>query len=254
MERIRKPFQGVGNIILFNWHFYLLSIASLLLLILSYHFLDDRLNLYATILFFLISGTTFISLLVSFYVYDQSGLYKLKWLDTLQLDECNTIVNIHAGFDETSILLKGRYINSELVVFDFYNPVKHTEVSIKRARKAYSSFPGTIAISADRLPLKECSIDKIFVIFSAHEIRNEKERIHFFKELHRSLKPAGKIIVTEHLRDSLNFLAYNIGALHFYSRSTWLKTFDSAQLRIEKEIKITPFVTTFFLEKHGTSY
>jgi hypothetical protein len=59
--------------------------------------------------------------------------------------------------------------------------------------------------------------------------------------------------VTEHLRDPANFLAYTIGFLHFHSRRTWLDTFQSAGLRVEREVKTTPFVTTFFLAKDGNS-
>ncbi|MEO7045031.1 MAG: methyltransferase, partial [Ferruginibacter sp.] len=97
------------------------------------------------------------------------------------------------------------------------------------------------------------SIDKIFTILSAHEIRDDKERVSFFEELHRVLNSTGQIIVTEHLRDTANFLAYNIGFFHFHSKATWLKTFQLSGFQIVNEIKITPFITTFILEKNGTT-
>ncbi len=81
----------------------------------------------------------------------------------------------------------------------------------------------------------------------------KKERINFFKELLRISKPSAKIILTEHLRDLPNFLAYNIGFFHFLPRHYWNKTFRESGLKICKQIKITSFVTTFILEKHGTS-
>ena len=93
----------------------------------------------------------------------------------------------------------------------------------------------------------------VFVILAAHEIREEQERIQFFKELRRIVKSKGSIYITEHLRDIPNFLAYNIGFFHFYTRSTWLKTFQKAALNVEKEIKITPFISTFILSKNGSS-
>jgi hypothetical protein len=64
----------------------------------------------------------------------------------------------------------------------------------------------------------------------------------------RVLKLNGKIIVTEHLRDFPNFLAYTIGFFHFHSKKTWKKTFQEADLKVSEEIKITPFLTTFILE------
>lgn len=75
----------------------------------------------------------------------------------------------------------------------------------------------------------------------------------FFNELKRILKPKGEIVITEHLRDVSNFLAYNIGFFHFYSKSTWLKIFKSAELNMQKEEKLTSFISTFTLSKNGTT-
>jgi ubiquinone/menaquinone biosynthesis C-methylase UbiE len=251
MEIKRKPFQGVLNIIRFNWHFYVLSALSLAVLIYAATQLDQPLKLFIYLVCIGIAVTTSISLLVSLYVYDLSGLYKLGWLDELPLDKKLQIVNINAGFDETSVLLAQKFKNANLCVFDFYDAEKHTEVSIKRARKAYPAYPGTQAIKTAHLPMADASTDTVFVLFSAHEIRDETERIIFFKELNRILKANGKVIITEHLRDTANFFAYNIGFMHFHSKNIWLKTFTTSAFHITKEIKITPFISTFILEKNG---
>ena len=253
MEAIRKPFQGIGNIVRFNWHFYLLSIGSVVLILILNNYLNEKSSIYASIFCFLIVATTLISLLVSYYVYDGSELYKLPWLDEIIHTKTGKFININAGFDETSILLKDKFPNAELIVFDFYDPKKHTEISIKRARKAYPPYPNTQSIITSNIPLPDSCIDTIFVTLSAHEIRNDEERIVFFKELKRTLNQSGQIIVTEHLRDLSNFLAYNIGFFHFYSKSSWVTTFKKSDLEIAKEIKITPFISTFILKKNGTA-
>lgn len=254
MEKIRKPFQGVWNIVRFNWHFYVLSFGALLLLLLLSSYTNTTVRPYLCVVGLLIFLSTFISLSVSYYVYDLSGLYNLNWINDFHDTEKNTIVNINAGFDETSILLKDKFPNSEFLVFDFYDPKKHTEVSIKRARKAYALFLNTKSVTANNLPTLDNSADRIFVIFAAHEIRNEQERIEFFKELKRILKPTGEILITEHLRDVPNFLAYNIGFLHFYSKQNWLQTFQLADFNLKSEQKITPFISTFTLTKYGVAY
>lgn len=252
---LRKPFQGVGNIIRFNWHFFVFSLLFLIALFISKNYTSGLLQWLTILAFWGTIATTFISLLVSYYVYDLSNLYKLEWAKELEKGknfnkaEVPKIVNINAGFDETSTLLKGKFPNARLHVFDFYDPTKHTEISIKRARKAYPPFPNTQAINTSDIPLQNNSIDHIFAILSAHEIRNEQERITFFQELQRILQPSGTIAVTEHLRDTANFLAYNIGFFHFHSKSTWLRTFEKADLKVVKEIKTTPFISTFILQK-----
>jgi ubiquinone/menaquinone biosynthesis C-methylase UbiE len=251
MEKMRKPFQGVLNIIRFNWHFYLLSFVFLLFIVLLTNYVNETVVFYLRLLCLIIVLPIFISLFVSYYVYDLSGLYKLDWIERFTSDEKTKIVNINAGFDETSVLLKEKFSHSELIVLDFYNPLKHTEISIQRARSAYPPYPNTQQVATTKLPLEDNSMDKIFVIFSAHEIRNEEERMLFLKELKRILKPKGEIIITEHLRDFLNFLAYNIGFFHFYSKSNWFKIFASAELHMQREQKLTSFISSFTLTKYG---
>jgi ubiquinone/menaquinone biosynthesis C-methylase UbiE len=251
---MRKPFQGVTNIIRFNRHFYILAFVVISLLLTFSFFIHSSLAIYSSVIALLIISSTLISLSVSFYVYDLSGLYQLKWLDNLSIEEKGLTININAGFDETSHLIKEKFKNTRLTVMDFYNPLKHTEISIKRARKLYPSQVGTIAIETSALPVADHSVDNVFVIFAAHEIRNETERCLFFKELHRVLKASGQIIVTEHLRDAPNFFAYNIGFLHFYRKKDWKRTFQSAGLQLAVEIKVTPFISTFILKPGGNSF
>jgi len=248
---MRRPFQGVWNIIRFNWQYYVLAVSAVLFLLLIRDNLPDLLRLAAIITIVLITLTTLVSLAVSTYVYDFSALYSLDWIQHGGI--VDHMVNLHAGFDETSALLKSKYPKAHLTILDFYDPVLHTEVSIKRARKAYAPFPDTQPTGTSHLPLNDESIDKAFLIFAAHEIRSEKERIIFFKELYRILKPDGEVVITEHQRDTMNFLAYNIGAFHFYSKKSWLRVFNSSGFRIKNETKITPFVTSFILCRNGAS-
>lgn len=249
METLRKPFQGVTNIIRFNWHFYAIAIATLFLCIYSAQYFEMQFRPLIYVLSVLAFAAMLLSLLVSLYIYDISDLYQFKWIQNDKKQ--STLLNIHAGFDETSALLKSLHKDATLHVFDFYDPQKHTEISIKRARKAYAAFPNTIQVQTDDLPLLDASVDTIFVIFSAHEIRDTEERVCFFQELNRMLKPEGTIYVVEHPRDFPNFIAYNIGFLHFHSQQTWHDTFDRAHLKIKTETKLTPFISNFALCKHG---
>ena len=244
----RKPFQGVWNIIRFNWHFYLIALVGILGLLLCKDFFPTSLHSWVMAGVCLTLGTTLISLLVSYYVYDYSNLYELNWLEKSERKE---ILNINADFDETSELIKNTFPGSSLTICDFYDPQKHTEVSIKRARKVYPPDPKTISVNTQKLPFLDHQFDQVLAILAAHEIREETERIKFLKELKRVSKPKGNIYIMEHLRDLNNFLAYTIGFLHFYSRTTWLRSFTAANLQIEKEIKITPFVTILILKSHG---
>ena len=249
METLRKPFEGIYNIVRFNWHFYVLALSAMLAMLLAGLVIWPAFAFPAVILCLLIALPLLCSLLVSWYVYDCSELYALRWLDQA-IQAPRGIVNIHAGFDESSALLQHKFPEASLRVFDFYDPKKHTEVSIRRARKAYPAFPGTHAIGTDALPLEDGSVDVVFLILAAHEIRDKQERLAFFRELRRVLKPQGKIVVTEHLRDLPNFLAYTIGFFHFQPEGRWKAAFRDSGFRMAQRFTITPFITTFILSKH----
>ena len=250
METItRKPFQGVINIIRFNWHFYIIAFILICGLTIANLFLPDAVQWVIPTLIMLILFSIAVSLGISYYIYDYSDIYSLDWLQPLNITAGANLVNIHAGFDETSHALAQRYSTSPLAVFDFYDPVKHTEVSIERARKLYSAYPHTKKIHTASIPLEVNSIDYIFNIFAAHEIRDPVERVAFLKQLHACIKPTGRVVVLEHLRDVPNFIAYNIGFLHFHSRNEWKRNFTEAGFVIEQELGLTPFLALFILRK-----
>ncbi len=250
METVRRTaFQGVINIVRFNWHFYVLALSLVAGLLCAAFFLPFPLSwIFFGFVLAIISGT-FISLFVSWYVYDHSRLYELNFLKPLQISSSQTLVNVNAGFDETSGILHSKYPDASLAVFDFYDPKKHTEVSIERARKTYPPYPGTKTISTKAIPLRENSADVIFLILAAHEIRNHNERVGFFRQLKNALKEDGKIVVVEHQRDLQNFFAYTIGFFHFFSNAIWKRTFKDSGLNIVSETKHTPFLSIFILQK-----
>lgn len=246
---LRGPCQGVFNIIRFNWHFYVVAGISVLLAIIASLYLEKVLSSVAMILASGILVSTGISLLVSYYVYDRSHLYDFTWMGHLDAAHATCVMNVHAGFDETSCIIKEKLPSAELKVFDFYNPAKHTEVSIERARKAYPPFADTVKVSTSTLPVGDKSIDMSFNIFALHEVRNDEERILFLTEQVRCIRDNGRIIVVEHLRDVANFLAYNIGFFHFLSARTWNESFLRSGLRLDHSFRVTPFVHVFILRK-----
>jgi SAM-dependent methyltransferase len=246
----RKPLQGLRNIVRFNWHFYALAIGMALAVGVAAVVLPAPLSSYAWAGLGLLLTPVLVSLAVSTYVYDYAGLYELGWLPARIVPTPGTkLLTISTGFDEITPLLAQQWPPKQLLALDFYDPARHTEISIKRARHAYPPVPGTLRVSTSALPLASHSVDYVLAFLAAHEVRDATERAVFFQEIERVLKPAGEIIVVEHLRNTANFLAYTIGFFHFHSRRTWLATFQAVGLRTAQEINITPFLTAFILHK-----
>jgi SAM-dependent methyltransferase len=246
MEIKRRKFQGVLNILSFNRHFYVAGLGALALIIASLIMFGWSDLLYIIIVAAFLYGLI-MPLIVSAYVYDFSGYYDFNWLKSVTIPDSasNQILNINAGFDETSFIIKNNFPLSDLKVFDFYNAKQHTEPAIIRARKVSLVYPDTQQIKSNSIPLKDRSVDIIFLLSAAHEIRSHEEKVQFLTECHRLCKPNGKVIMVEHLRDFPNFLAFSIGFTHFFSRSAWKKAFEQAGFSSFEETKFTPFMSIF---------
>ena len=250
MEIKRRPFQGVINILSFNRHFYVIGFSVLLLLVASHYQFRWLNEAFILIISAFVYG--FIApLIVSAYVYDLSGFYKFDWLNKLKLQDTKDTfnLNINAGFDETSYLLKKHLTHAHLQVYDFYNADQHTEPAIIRARKVTHFYPNTQHINSDAIPLQDHTVDHIFLISAIHEIRKYDEKVEFLKECLRVSKPTGKVIMVEHLRDLPNFIAFTIGFTHFFSRKTWKNAYKEAGFTSLHETKFTPFMSIFVCSK-----
>lgn len=249
MEIKRRPFQGVLNILSFNRHYYIYGLLTLGLLVLSNYLYPWNEILFFIVVFAFTYGLI-TPLIISAFVYDFSGYYHFNWLKNLNLENSsNTFnLNINAGFDETSFILNAIYKKAEWQVFDFYNEAQHTEPAIVRARKVSAVFPNTQSISTHKIPLKDNSVDHIFLLSAIHEIRSHREKVLFLKECKRVCKPNGKVIMVEHLRSFPNFMAFTIGFTHFFSRKTWLDSLNKAGFKSIKENKFTPFMSIFICQ------
>lgn len=250
---MRKPFQGLRNVVSFNWPYNAASAAGILVFGLIGMLSEGLGRTFGIAALIVVVVPTLLSLLATTHVYDLSGFYELAWLDDLSIRNGASLVNINAGFDETSEILTAKFPHAELIAYDFFDPKRHTEPSISRARRAYPPFKDTIAVSTNRLPFDDGSTDFLLAIMSLHEIRQQSEREIFFIEIRRVLAVDGRAVVVEHTRDAANILAYNFGAWHFHPRAEWLRNFHISGLSIEKEMKLTPLVSAFFLRKNGNS-
>lgn len=156
------------------------------------------------------------------------------------------VLNINAGFDETSQLLKERFKECTLHSLDFYDEETYGTLD-RRARQNARGPAAAMPIAASHIPFESSTVDRVLCFLSLHEVRDPHERLLFLAEMHRVLKPEGRLLVTEHLRDGANFLAFNFGFLHFHARSTWVTAFRGCGFILEKEVKTTPFISTFVL-------
>jgi SAM-dependent methyltransferase len=247
----RSRWHGVGQIIRFNWRFYLagaatlaVGISAVLVVTMPLWLRNVSLGCLALVAFW-----TVMSLAVSHWVYDLSVITRWTWIARYLPEAPRRWANIHAGLDESSPALKKLFPDAQGEILDIFDPAEMTEASIAEARCHAGNDPDATVADLRRLPLADNQYDALFLIFAAHEIRHPDARRQFFTELKRALKPGGRVLIVEHLRDWKNFIAYGPGCFHFQSRATWHGAASGSGLAIEKEFGITPFVRIFLLRK-----
>ncbi len=247
-----NDYAGMIKIVRYNYPWYLLAALVYVVTIAGCARWGARfpiLREYALLGLAVATAWTLSSLAISHYVYDRSALSRGSWLDAITAEQAQDVAIFHAGEDSATEAVVSRFPSARVNVFDFYDPSLHTAPSIARARRLATPYPGTIAISTEKIPLAADSVDVAAFVFAAHEIRRDCDREAFFRELSRILRPTGRAIIVEHVRDFANFLAYGPGFLHFLGRRTWESTFAASGLEIEDVRRATPFVLQFTLRR-----
>jgi len=232
-----------------NWPFYVAAaavlLASLAGLILLSAFIPKLVCAAA------LSGAAYFlfgSLGVSHLIYDRSDLYRWRWLDrALHGVPLHRAIFCHSGFDETSAELRSRLAKTEWLILDHFDETRMTEASIRRARKLFPPTVGTLPAAYDCWPAEEKTADAVFGLLAIHELRSERDRSAWFTEARRCLRPGGRVVLVEHLRDLANFVAFGPGFLHFHSRRSWRQAWAAAGFRLADEFCVTPWVRVFVL-------
>lgn len=254
-ERGRPPGrgrrQGALEIIRYNWPFYATAavVAAGSEAVAAWAPVAVALKLSAAIAGGLTTYLAVASVVASYLVYDRSGLCEWDWIPGKLAGRPRAWSLLHAGLDLASAKLRTMFPGSDGRVLDFYDAKTMTEPSIRRARKGRPAAGPSLPAAPGALPIKSGGNDAVFLLFSAHEIREPAARLRFFTEVHRSLRPGGRVVLVEHLRDAANFLAFGPGFLHFLPRREWLRLAAMSGLDVVEESRRTPFVRVFILER-----
>jgi hypothetical protein len=243
----RGRFQGVLQILRFNWRFYLAATGGAAIAFLVAVQLPPLWRVPLIAGCSLAIYWTCSSLLASYYIYDWYPIYRLNWLARQLPKAPSRWVNIHAGLDETSHLLPELFPSAKGRVLDIYDPREMPEHSIKEARRMSPSPVDAMPARWNSLPLGSETIDVALVMFAAHELRRDQARVQLLGELARALTSDGEVALIEHTRNWANFLAFGPGFFHFFSKSSWRHAASAAGLQVRKEISITPFISVFML-------
>ena len=236
----RAPYQGVLQIFDYNRPFYFRSVAAVAVSMIVSVWLPP---MFRALLLLGVGVAVFwlcASLLVSHYIYDLSNLYSLSWLPGFLSEPPARWINIHNGLDETSLALASLFPESEGEIHDIFDAGEMTEPSIKRARLLVDAPSAT----ADwrELPAPSGRFEAAFLIFTAHELRQEDAHTVVSRNSPRPARRRRIGGLVEHARDWVNFLAFGPGFLHFFSERAWQRAANAAGMSIRLKRRLTPFV------------
>jgi hypothetical protein len=250
---VRKPWQGVANIVAFNFPVYVAATAvigiGMAVAVVAVGMTAPIIATVATIAAVMAVVMTAGSLVASYVSYDRSGLYEWRWLSTWLPQPMSRWAHVHTGLDESSDTLRQQFPDATLHIFDASDTHAQPEPSIARARAIVPVHPDTIAVGLAALPVAD--LDVVLLPMAAHEVRDDAVRAKWLRQLADSMSSDGRMMVIEHLRDVPNALAFHVGVMHFLSRATWLRTFAAAGLVVVREQRIAAFLWVFSLRKEG---
>jgi SAM-dependent methyltransferase len=232
---IGSSVAGTATVVGFNWPKYLAAGALLAVAATA-----DRLGLPGPIRSILWLGGVLgavwaaTSLAATWWVYDHSRVYDEV---AKNLGPLGDWASVHCGFDESTPTLTRAIGCGPVQVVDL---AIGSSASLRRAR-GRQVLEGCLH-RPEAPALAPSSLDSIFVTFAAHEVRDRTDQRDLFSTVARALRPGGRLVITEHLRDLANFAVYGPGALHFQHASTWRARAVEAGLALDRDSRITPFV------------
>lgn len=248
-QMTRGRFHGVAEIFRFNWPRYAAALGFIAAAWLTLRVGDFAgwLKGGAFVAMSLAIWWSIASLIASYWIYDCSRLMDWDWVKRELPGPVNRWLNIHAGLDESTASLRQFWPTATGETVDIFTPREMTEVSIRRARSERVEACRRVDYRA--LPFEAGRFNVVFLLFAAHELRRSEARRALLTEVNRVLRPNGRLILVEHLRDALNFVVYGHGFLHFHSRRTWHADIAAAAFKVEREFPITPFVRILILRR-----
>lgn len=232
---LRNPhYSGTVATLVYNWPIFaailIFGVAALVssaFLAAPWHWLFVVAGAGAFILLFNI-------VLASFMVYDFGRRREYDRLaDLAHLSEANVVIDVTCGKLRGTQGMLSRFSRGHYFVLDIYDPEKMPDAALRRARALGPPLASDRRVyrrsaKVDGLPIPHNWADVVYCSFSLHELQSVDDRRKIFAEFGRILKPNGKLLIAEHSRDWLNFLAFGPGVLSFFPAVTWTKQMTEA--------------------------
>ncbi len=136
------------------------------------------------------------------------------------------IANIELGERSTSIWLARHLTTGSVAAIDIYNPESNTSGPLRRARMR-AEHPASdprlswIDGSPGLLPLADRSVSCVFLNEVLSEFWQDSERERLLREVHRVLKPDGRVLFVDRVRTQTSLLLWLPRAIDAPAAAYW---------------------------------
>ena len=153
-------------------------------------------------------------------------------------------LNVTTGFDDSTPTLTERLAGTRGSTIDVVETAAPLDGPQRLGRDRFPPTGRAATPATLESALRDVALDCAFLLMAAHEF-DDAERLTLFTSIADRLRPDGRLVVVEHLRDLPNTLAFGLGARHFQARETWLGLAHDAGLTTLQERSLSPFVRGF---------
>jgi hypothetical protein len=186
------------------------------------------------------------SLVATWWAYDHSELYRWTWLERALPDPPRDWLVVHAGLDEASPALRERWPQARGATLDVHAGRLPMTASLARARRVTRA--GHRPDGAAEIG-EAGQLDAVVAFLSAHELRRRADRDQLIRELTGPLRPGGRLVIVEHVRDVRNAIAYGPAVTHFLPSGEWRRAIRQGGLEIVHDERLTPFLLLLAAER-----
>ncbi|MFW6042443.1 MAG: class I SAM-dependent methyltransferase [Chloroflexota bacterium] len=176
-------------------------------------------------------------------------LFKIGGLQPTQ-----SFVHVGLGTQETPVRLSRHLTSGCVTAVDVYNPQLAPGRALAR-RRQHSRPPHSDPRltwsegSINLLPLPDSSTDAVTVNHTLTELWQHGDRQRLLQEIHRTLRPGGKLVLAEPVRTRTNWLVGGIAALRMEPLPYWRRLLTESGFHLRQEQNVRNFYYCFVAEK-----
>src|SRR3990170_6401725 len=251
-KRSEKPKYGLYAIKIIAILFSIIEIIGLLLLSAGYLVFD---NAYLTIgggIIIAFGIYMIVAHFLSLYVFTEVDSTRFDWIaNLLELEGSAIVLDVGSGTGRTAVQMAKRLTTGRLIGIDIWDKMELSGNSPERAYKnaEIEGVRGKVEFKFGNvleIPFDNDVFDVVTCSSVLNNLPGEKNRVKALKEIFRVLKPKGKCILLEPLRNFRMFCAFTpFAVFQLGKREDWenyAKTAGSSKVRFYQEQGIGIFI------------